>query len=155
MEIKFHGGECCGIKHISGFYCLPSDVAWQKEGSEKRNHDRHGDTVRSSWNFCWESLPKQTYRERLVAYIDFLERVRPSGAIELTLTSDQVGLYGWGPVLEELGFQKVVEFWNSNSANKVCVFYLVYGGKKCAIEAYMDDYDDYDDDDDDYYEGED
>jgi hypothetical protein len=136
MEIKFHGGECCGVKHISGFFSCPDQTAREKDESARRNHDKMGDTVRSDWNFCWESLPTQTYKERLVAYIDFLKRVRPSGAVELTLTDYQLGMYGWKPVLEELGFKQVVSFWNSNSGNNVFVYYLVYGGKKCAIEAY-------------------
>ena len=148
MQIKFHGGECCGIKHISGFYCSPDHRVWEKSESTKRSHDANGETVQSNWNFCWEPLPEQTYKERLVAYLDFLKRVRPSGAVEVTLVDSQVNLYGWGPVLEELGFKKVVEFWNSNSANKVYVYYLVYGGKECAIEAYEN----YEDDEDDYCE---
>ena len=155
MMINFHGGQCCGIKHISGFYANPDQKIWPKQESTKRSHDKNGESVRSDWDFCWEALPKQTYKERLVAYIDFLKRVRPSGAIELTLTADQVGgFYNWGPVLKELGFKKVVEFWNSNSSNKVFVYYLVYGGKDCAYNAYHSEDDDYDEDDyydDDYY----
>lgn len=152
--IKFHGGECCGIKHISGFYAHPGSGIWEKTESTKRSHDKIGDPVRSDWDFCWEALPEQTYKARLVAYIDFLKRVRPSGAVEVTLTADQVGgFYNWGPVIEELGFKKVVEFWNSNSSNKVFVYYLVYGGKDCAYNAYYNEdcddekEDDYDDDD--------
>ena len=151
MQIHFHGGECCGVKHITGFYSQPNDTAYPKPETDKRNHDANGDNVRSDWDFCWEPLPNQTYRERLVAYINFLKRVRPSGAIELTLTGCQLNIYGWAPILAELGFKKVVEFWNSNSGDRVSIFYLVYGGKACAIEAY-ENYDG-DDDDDDYYEG--
>lgn len=154
MQIKFHGGLCCGIKHINGFYGQPSQTVWEKAETQKRHNDRYGDSFESRWDFCWEALPQQTNKERLIAYIDFLKRERPSGAIELTLLPEQLDIYGWRPVIEELGFKKVVEFWNSNSGNKVFVYYLVYGGKKCAIEAY-EDYENSYDEDDDYYEGDD
>lgn len=144
LEIKFHGGECCGIKHITGFWGNPSDKHLAKAESKKRLNDASGDSVQSDWNFCWEALPQQTYKERLVAYIDFLKKARPSGLIEVSLTPIQLVLYGWAPVLDELGFKKMCEFWNSNSAEKISVFFLVYGGKECAIDAYNEEYEDED-----------
>lgn len=126
MKIAFHGGLCCGIKTIYGFDLRPHNEVHQKAAYKQKNNDRYGRNVRSDYNFYYKSRPRETFEERFDAYLDFLKKVRPSGLVEITLTSYQLVQLGWKSVVEKRGFKEVSKFYNSNSSNTVSVYHLIY-----------------------------
>jgi hypothetical protein len=148
MQIHFHGGHCCGVKTISGFYDHPGGTAWEKyrtddglsedfdedfdedeEGEEEEPYcvDIDGSPVRSEWDFFHDPAPKETYRERLIRMVEYLKVNRPGGLVEVVLTSDQ--MYSWGDILKEIGFvQYVPEFRNSNSGATLYTLHLIMKG---------------------------
>lgn len=140
MELVFHGGKCCGIKTIYGFFNAPWDMTSRRESCEERNQDKYGHSVRSDLSFFTDEAPKETYKERLVRFIDFCKRRRPRHMIEVVLSNQSFSVYNnethefesirqidlWGPILEELGFLPVTTFNNSNTGFNVTVYHLVY-----------------------------
>lgn len=130
MRITFHGGECCGVKSITNIGTNPDYKVWALPKTSRNNSDKHGDTVRSDWNFFTDEAPTETAGERFDRYLRFLEEHRPGGIVEVILT-DSACMGGswsqmeWAPFLEGRGFKKVSECLNSNSNNNIHVFHLV------------------------------
>lgn len=170
MQINYHGGQCCGIKtitHMAGpDYPEPAiDAIDFKESVHSK--DKRGAQVSSEQNLYYgPALPQQSGKDRLIAYLDFLRKKRPSGAVEITLAKGSyVNQTSWFPVLKELGFKRTACFRNSNSGNQVSIFLLVMLEGETQLNlvsttgpAYDEDAVDYDDDEEDYdpdYSGED
>ena len=129
MHLAFHGGLCCGIKTIYGFYGHPDEKnAEELSAIPANNADSYGNQVASHERFFHEAAPRETGRERLDRYLDYLKRRRPSGIVEVVLATDngypdQVGC--WEPLLLERGFKEVTRAYNSNSENTCIVYHLV------------------------------
>lgn len=135
LTISRHGGRCCGIKHIYGFYRRPDAVlpaVSQKEDLHfYSDHASPGKAI-SGIGPC----PKETLRDRLVRYLEFLDKRRPQGIVEAVLATGFQGDIGtcqvelWRPVLEELGFTLSVNAKNSNSGNTIYVFHRISTTKR-------------------------
>lgn len=133
MMLVFHGGECCGIKHIYGMGCHPGAIHDKHDPNEHEAHDDEdqcGERVNSRLSFFNEDAPEETYVERLDRLIAFCRSERPQGIIEITLAvSPDLDRYydqvtAWQPYLEARGFREVNSCMNSNSDNRVYVFHL-------------------------------
>lgn len=97
MQIRHHGGSCCGIKHLFDFGT--SNEVVDKVGLIKEVIDN------------WFSA-------------DGREAENNGRIIEATLTDVQFELTpSWGPALRYFGFVPVARFLNSNSDNMVNVFH--------------------------------
>jgi hypothetical protein len=156
MKLIYHCAMCCAIRHIYGFGENPSGklckyTPKEKEGDEP---DLRGTHVNSNWEMPYGERPEETYLERLVFFLEYLKKKRPSGLVEVCLARLPCGygekveeLYHWDnewtdgeklkwceeecdqrlwfPVLLELGFREVAQLVNSNSDNIVHVFHLI------------------------------
>lgn len=129
MRLVFHGGKCCCIKTIYGFGTNPKAKVPAVEAKKSINPDQGGQHVNSDMDFFTDAAPDETYLERLDRLIEFCQRKRPHGIIEVALATadcpccNQVTV--WKPLLEERGFKEVANCYNSNSTNRVHVFYLI------------------------------
>lgn len=127
LDIRMHGGQCCGIKVICGFLNNP----WDDEGARKAGGaiylDANGGSYNVTRSFFWEEAPKEPAWARFNRYMDFLSRVRPKGLVEITTTLFQGK---WVPLIEAAGFKAVATFKNSNSNNMVTVYHFVMGVDK-------------------------
>ena len=139
MQIGFHGGKCCGVKTIFGMNFYPEDILPalrathpQTEDYTKHHKDKRGFTVSSDDDLYFGPSEKETYKARLIRYIDFLRNQRPSGLIEIQLMEydgKTRGQESWFPVMKELGFTMVARFKNSNSGNYVSTWLkVIYRG---------------------------
>jgi len=129
MILGFHGGKCCGIKHIHGLGYQPL-IEVQPAIEEKvpeKNADQYGHTVSSYDNFFTDTAPAETTLERFDRYLAFCDKRRPYGIIEVTVIRTGGAKTGqvdtWRPYLEERGFKEVSNCHNSNSGNRVFVFH--------------------------------
>lgn len=127
MHLGFHGGKCCGIKTIYGFFNHPyTDEEGALLATSANNNDANGHAVSSGMSFFHEAAPVEKPVERLDRYLKYLRRRRPSGIVEITLAVggcvDQKE--DWEPVLLDRGFRVVNSCKNSNSGNTVFVYHL-------------------------------
>lgn len=140
MKLVFHGGLCCGIKHIYGFRGKPDGIApalkkiklpktpWGTEQYERR-HDATATPTRSDFSFFIDAAPKETYEQRLDRLLKFCDDKRPNGIIEVVLVDTTYYYYSgnqytdWKPVLEKKGFKEVSSCRNSNSDHRIHVFH--------------------------------
>ena len=136
LKIAFHGGKCCGIRHIHGFSFYPHQTSRQPALDKQEGFlslDRSGDDVSSSLNVFYKEAPEESLYERLDRYIKFLQGFRPGGVIEVCLSRgkydcfDQIKLHE-----EELfkhGFSVVTELAaNSNTGNTIRIYHLITKG---------------------------
>jgi hypothetical protein len=92
MKIAFHGGQCCGVKTIHGFGMGASCVKEKLPPLKKKKFikpDASGGYVDSRWNFFNEDAPYEPRIERLDRYLEFLDRVRPAGIVEVCLSAGE------------------------------------------------------------------
>jgi hypothetical protein len=133
MKMSFHGGMCCGIRHI---YDMgePDEVcdalpALSRPNYHDINYSRCDQNVRV-YHF---DAPKETKVKRLDRYIDFLKEYRRAGVAEIVLCHNPGRCYDqgeWVPILKEKGFIEVTPeggVHNSNSGNRIRVFHLYTG----------------------------
>lgn len=125
LRLVAHGGLCCGVKTIYGFTCSPESKLAALQACPADNRDTYGNYVHSNDRFFNDAAPEETYLERLDRYLAFLEKKRPKGLVEVTLTTSQLCV--WGNLLRKRGFKKVTTFVNSNSGNTVVVLHKTYG----------------------------
>jgi hypothetical protein len=136
LKIAFHGGKCCGIRHIHGFNYYPSqnhlEPALKNDQKNILSLDRAGVDVSSSLNVFYKEAPEESLYERLDRYIKFLKEFRPGGVIEVCLARqpnnfDQIKLHE-----EELfkhGFSVATELLtNSNTGNTIRIYHLITKG---------------------------
>jgi hypothetical protein len=140
MKITFHGGECCGVKHISGFSHDPTsklEAYINPKPFSGAHPDQNGASVNSAKNFFYGEAPKETEVERLDRYIAYLDKVRPFGVIEIVLCDykkswlDQTK--DWAPILLERGFVLVTDCINSNSGNRIYIYHRKVEGDMADI----------------------
>lgn len=144
MELKTHGGRCCGIKIIHGLGCNPRgrDVyGWAIAPKEfPPNFALRGqgawDASNPGSNFFFEgSLASDTYLQRFDRFLDYTSRHRPEGLVEVAVTDGQSA---WFPLLEARGFKRVTTFKNANTGRTVHSYHLVMDGENKPWEAVMD-----------------
>lgn len=125
LRLSHHGGKCCGVKTIHGFYDnLPSDFEPELlEDKSGRSKDTVGIDVHTNDRVFFPYAPEETVSSRLDRYIDFLKEHRPSGLVEVYLAESQRGT--WEKELLNRGFHSVVSFKNSNSGNVVILYHLI------------------------------
>lgn len=153
LSFDFHGGSCCGIKHIWGLGVTPEaqlgamdgwhpendgnkqNIAeWENYG--KREYGEEEDGVEYFWDeicdgsktpgmrWYFPPRPAETYGERLKAYLQWHDEERSGGVIEIVLAADDLcNQVAWTPFIEKLGFKLVTVFRNSNSGNICAVFH--------------------------------
>ncbi len=130
MRLSFHGGMCCGIKHIYEMGQKPTEMCYAQEASGKAFHDVSYDFCSQDKSVYPDACPAETKLARLERYLGWLTLNRPSGIVEVTLICSGEGYYDqslWVPVLIEKGFVRVTPddgVYNSNSGNRVHVFHL-------------------------------
>lgn len=119
MQLRAHGGGCCGIYHISGFDNDPA-TRWPAStitnplmvGSNdpRRIIELREGTYREVLNIlctCWDQNPRYPGEGG--------RRI-----LEAHLVDAQIRL--WHPVLLANGFKKVVRYYNRNSGNHVNMY---------------------------------
>jgi hypothetical protein len=136
MKITFHGGECCGIKHISGLGNDPERLVDEIDNPKPDNDhaaypDTSGREVSSDQNFFYGKAPKESCLNRLDRYIKYIDKVRPYGVIEIVLCDYRCAPWmahynqipAWEPVLLKRDFVLVTPCFNSNSDNKIFIYH--------------------------------
>lgn len=124
-KLVFHGGLCCGIKTIHGFYSSPASQVSELEECPKDDIDKLGGTVSSSRRFFTDAAPAETGGERVDRYIKFVRKRRPQHVIEVVIADYQ--MHQWGAFLKKRRFRKVSSFVNSNTDNTVHIFHKYIG----------------------------
>lgn len=143
MKITHHGGNCCGIKTISGLFS-PDDnqarltVKSPSAADQELNQDIRGQTVSSSTNMYLYAAPEETSLQRFDRYLDFLCEKRPYHIIEVAIAAYPESAQSeaafdasrirdfqtsWIPLLLQRGFKESVRNFNSNSGNIVIVYH--------------------------------
>ena len=132
LMLTYHGGECCGIKHLKGFPLYK----WEKKQPSLRKVDLSkkvfpfpdscGAPVRSNMRFFTDYAPVEDLEERLDRLLAFCKDERPGGIVEAVLAKgneyDQVALFQ--DMLISKGFTLVNTVINSNSDNECRVYHL-------------------------------
>lgn len=132
MRIGLHGGNCCGIKSISGLGYYPAERMAARKSIKMTSFGQHwssgsNDMIhynpRGKCDFFNLAAPKETYEERFKRFVSFIKEHRSHHLIEVTTNIFQ---RKWYPILEELGFKVVTKFNNSNTGSTIIVHHLVY-----------------------------
>jgi hypothetical protein len=131
----YHGGQCCGVKTIAGFWLEPDYVLVElakigNEGEKYRasNKDKRGVPVSSEDSVYNEGAPSETCFNRVKRYVDYLEKHRPMGLVEAYLIDTQKEM--WHKSLRKLGFKEVSQFKNSNTGRVITLYHLYTGDAK-------------------------
>src|SRR4051812_5768139 len=122
MKITLHGGDCCGIKHISGLGLMPKMMLCARKATYRTSFGfipfspAENDMMRSNRNgrmdFFHLDAPKESYEDRFKRFVEFIKKNRSQGIIEVVLNTGRVL---WVPIIQELGFKPVSSGKNSNT----------------------------------------
>ncbi len=142
LKMICHGGYCCGIRTIYGFGSrldapqigltngLPTRedaiAAGYMSPDSPPNVWQPGSWLSGRSNGFGDTAPPETAEERFTRYIEYGRRIRPQGLTEVVIITSSwshVTQAVWIPVLEKLGLTKVTECHNSNSGNRLHVYY--------------------------------
>jgi hypothetical protein len=153
MILSFHGGMCCGIKHIYNLGTKPEEMCEAEPATGKKFNDVSYDYCRQDVSVYPDERPAETKLERMDRYLTWLSEYRPSGIVEVAIVQDGSSWMDqskWIPLLKERGFREVTPkqgVYNSNSGNRVHVYhlYMEKGDYDPFDDEDFDDYDDYDD----------
>ena len=135
LSLTCHGGMCCGIKHIHGFPHYPlygkEPPLYEKNDDDEYffgDQDANGDTVSSAMNVFNEYVPGEPLWNRFDRYLRWIEKNRPGGIVEVTLSKscqdfswDQIELHKEN--LLKRGFKLINSARNSNSNNIFNVYH--------------------------------
>lgn len=121
FQVSYHGGACCGIKHIWGLPPSPSSTVGRK-GKQKAGPNEATQYYRGNASFFPITAPLEKASDRLNRIIDYIKSRRPGGIIEIVLSSHQ--LLNWREHLKSIGFVEVNKVRNSNSGNTIHVYHL-------------------------------
>lgn len=123
MYLSYHGGGCCGVKHIWNF---PADP---KTPISALNECRIGEQPYK--RFFSKAAPSETAIARLDRYIKYMHEVAPGNLIEIFLAEYKNNRpmcqisHGWPEALLERGFVASEPFVNSNTNNLITPYTLV------------------------------
>jgi hypothetical protein len=132
MKIGFHGGLCCGVKHIYGLGSCPDYTIYARlkvgNGAPPGN-DLAGHDFQSQTDFFRAAAPSETYLQRLDRYIAYLDKYRKGCVIEVCLAEYNwdCQVKAWGKLLEERGFKEIHRFKNNNSGMFVRIYHRLEG----------------------------
>lgn len=101
-----HGGHCCGVSHMYGF-----------------DYDPNGHYTGMSRAAGGD--PRHTGEAQFKLAVQNCRNSRAAGMIEIVLKRSQENQ--WKKIITEAGFEKVAEFTNSNTNNKLRVYHYYYG----------------------------
>lgn len=121
FKVSYHGGACCGIKHIWNLPHFPS-TELSRKGKHKAGPNEAQQYYRGSASFFPIAAPQEKASDRLNRIIDYIKSRRPGGIIEIVLASWQ--LLGWREHLKSIGFVEVNKVRNSNSNSTIHVYHL-------------------------------
>lgn len=122
MKLFHHGGLCCGITYIYGFYAQPEEEIVSKTASDVDKYFKVVDhKLDSRGHPIWGILPQEKAIDRLDRYVKAVEAKRPQGIIEVVLVDFQQ--FYWKQVLLDYGFVQVNKSKNSNSGNTIYVWH--------------------------------
>lgn len=121
MFLVYHGGNCCGVRHVYSMGADPTSLILPKKASEPFNSQRPYVVQ----NLYTRERPAETRLQRLEAYLEFQRAEQDAGIIEIILSSNQA--VGWHDSLIALGFKEVSRHRNSNSGNDILIYHLCYG----------------------------
>ena len=87
MAIALHAGKCCGMKTIHTLPKSPDRIVYEKLETTRKylSADRYGNEFSTDFNFYWGEAPQETAIKRFDRYIEYLERVRHYGLVEVVL----------------------------------------------------------------------
>lgn len=121
FQVNYHGGACCGIKHI---WHLPSSPSHElsRKGKHKAGPNEAAQYYRGNASFFPIAAPQEKASDRLNRIIDYIKSRRPGGIIEIVLASWQ--LLPWREHLKSIGFVEVNKVRNSNSGHTIHVYHL-------------------------------
>ena len=128
-HVVYHGGHCCGIRHIYGFEYMPeSAVAALSKYVVK--FDSQGNVI-GSMQFFADEAPAETALERFKRLVDNWKKRTPKGILEAVLADNSrytdIGMQQsshWRKHLEKANFKEISCCLNSNSSNRITVFHL-------------------------------
>jgi len=133
MSLRYHGGSCCGSKHIAPFEGYgPKDIlAALSVGAASSQYPSNGGTYHlfpGQYSRTYDlPLPEEPAARRLYRILDLCVKVSLAQRIEVTLVDFQ--LKDWREVLEECGFKLTSEHRNGNTYRTIYTFHLVYDTK--------------------------
>lgn len=107
MYYNEHGGQCCGISHVSDFGDNDTDV----------HLNSHLDELKSDFNYVtWDGIIKN-------------QLSNGNHIVEIVLTDDQLRSRNnfWLKELKKRRARRVTRFLNANSGNMVNIFHLKIG----------------------------
>lgn len=125
MQLRLHGGMCCGIKHIEGFDTPPK----QNQPALNVNgyvYGASGQQKHPGEEFFRGEAPQESSEDRLDRYLDFLRKNTPGCLVDICLTSWQTAY--WDKELTKRGFKVVAKFTNSNTTANIVVYHLILEG---------------------------
>lgn len=129
LMLLSHGGDCCGIKQIYGFGKDPIDLVYAIKAAKTAKESTDAATARRMMSNV--NLPQESATDRLKRYVDYAVKAWPGHLLEVAIVVKNAphlvysSQKAWVPILEDMGFKKVNEFKNSNTANTVGVFHLI------------------------------
>lgn len=130
MFLSYHGGHCCGVKHIWNFPTKPESNVASLEECPLASKDHY-------MRFANKAYPQEKAIERLDRYIEHMRIHQPKGLIEIFLIKHSHPIYdqltGWKDVLLERGFVASEPFQNSNTNNWITMFTLVVGQARVPV----------------------
>lgn len=130
VQIRYHGGDCCGIAHICGLGVDP-------EGTLGARNGKFMSSDPSLRQYVWadKERPKETAEARFSSALKTIEDLEIGKLVEVVLITEIGDNYdydenqsAWEPVLLQKGFQKVNEFVNGNTDNTLSVYHLYIEG---------------------------
>lgn len=147
-SLVFHGGDCCGIKHIYNLSFGPDmETGALEEWNPKtdlnishRYDEKDYGEAEEEWDditdgcatlgmrWYFPKRKRETLGQRVKAYVKWADEQREGQVIEIVLgLGDEFNQKAWVPFIEKLGFKLVTLFENSNSGNTVGIFHRVTG----------------------------
>ncbi|MBU6231634.1 hypothetical protein KGP36_03105 [Patescibacteria group bacterium] len=115
---QHHGGDCCGIRHINGFFCRVKTITLMRNASEEEKKNLLADEKK--WlkiNIC-EKISDALHDN---ARDD--DEMYPGGLLfEVALTLTQHPIIHDAVI--EVGFKEVNRFVNCNTGNTIVVYHF-------------------------------
>lgn len=139
-NLLYHGGHCCGIKHLFGFQQNPTDQMFKMEKwvrKLKPDGSALYDSNGINGPFFQLEAPAETALERFNRFVDHWKLKIDNGILEVVLADNaqytNIGLQQtekWGEHVLAAGFKRVSSCKNSNSTNRINVYHLCKDAKK-------------------------
>lgn len=133
-NLLYHGGHCCGIKHMYNFTQKPSDKMSKLEKwvrKVKANGEYIYDSNGINGPFFQLEAPAETALKRFKRLVEHWNLKINNGILEVVLADNATytnsGLQQtehWGEHVLAAGFKLVSSCKNSNSSNRINVYHL-------------------------------